>query len=266
MRRTLSIVSIAIVLILVLISGSAASADDATPTPTATPTDIAAATSAAEPTVVPTKVPTTTPLPTRTPRPKPAAKPAAKPTRKPAAKPGGSAHRKPATKHPRRPVRRQPTLNVPRGWPRYLQIPKIKVNASVEAIALRNASDFKAPYRWGDVAWYDLGPRPGDMGRANIFGHLDSTCCAAVFWQLRLLKAGDVAYVQYKTGKAVPFRILWSATYPNAKVPMKWLYANARERGLVLMTCTGVFHRDGTGYDHKLVVYGRAILPNGHLG
>jgi hypothetical protein len=32
------------------------------------------------------------------------------------------------------------------------------------------------------------------------------------------------------------------------------------------MTCAGAFHLDGTGYDHKLIVYARLVLPNGKLG
>jgi hypothetical protein len=44
------------------------------------------------------------------------------------------------------------------------------------------------------------------------------------------------------------------------------MFGRTHERGLVLVTCAGVFHRDGTGYDHKLIVYARLVLPNGTLG
>ena len=50
-----------------------------------------------------------------------------------------------------------------------------------------------------------------------------------------------------------------SQVYPNNKLPMKFMFATTRERGLILITCTGVFHRDGTGYDHKRLVYARLI-------
>jgi hypothetical protein len=43
---------------------------------------------------------------------------------------------------------------------------------------------------------------------------------------------------------------------------MKFLYGRANDRGLALMTCGGVFHRDGTGYDHKLLVYASLVLPH----
>jgi hypothetical protein len=62
------------------------------------------------------------------------------------------------------------------------------------------------------------------------------------------------------------FRVQWSVSYPNNHLPTKFLFGSTRERGVDLMTCAGLWHLDGTGYDHKLVVYARLILPNGKLG
>jgi sortase (surface protein transpeptidase) len=165
-----------------------------------------------------------------------------------------------------RPAHASQVLTLPKGWPQRLIIPSIGIAAPVESLAFTRAADAGAPYKWGDVAWYDRGPKPGDLGRANIFGHLDSTCCPAVFYRLKDLKPGDTLQVAYKHGRPLVFRVLWQATYPNNKIPLNFLFGQVNERGLVLMTCTGVFHRDGTGYDHKLVVYARLVLPNGKLG
>jgi sortase A len=166
------------------------------------------------------------------------------------------------------PVRHKPApvVIVPAGWPKILSIPRFGVRASVESLKFSTTADVKAPYNWGDVAWYNRGPRPGDRGRATIFGHLDSLCCPAVFWQLHSLHAGDVVQVAYKKGKILQFRVLWQGTYLNARMPLKFMFGRTSERGLTLITCAGVFHRDGTGYDHKLVVYSRLILPSGKLG
>lgn len=167
---------------------------------------------------------------------------------------------------PRRPTPK-PAVVIPPGWPRLLSIPKIRqVKLTVESLNFNTAADFHAPYKWDDVAWYDRGPKPGDQGRAIVFGHLDSYCCPAAFWLLRDLKAGDIAQVTYKNGKTLTFRVLWQGIYWNTKLPMNFLFANTKERGLILMTCAGAFHRDGSGYDHKLIVYARLVLPNGRLG
>lgn len=159
-----------------------------------------------------------------------------------------------------------PKVVVPQGWPRYVLIPKLRVKAPVESLDLSKATPLHAPYRWGDVAWYDRGPKPGETGRASIYGHLDSTCCPAVFYRLRDLKPGDITEVQYKTGRPLKFKVLWSQNYANNKLPLKFMFGPSLEHGLVLITCSGVFHRDGTGYDHKLIVYTRLLLPNGKLG
>jgi sortase (surface protein transpeptidase) len=137
----------------------------------------------------------------------------------------------------------------------------------VEDLSLNKIADEKAPYKWSDVGWYQRGPRPGDEGRATIFGHLDSYCCPAVFYHLKDLKPGDQIKVAYRGNQAITFRVIWQQIYPNAKVPIDWIYGRARERGLVLMTCAGVFYRSpGGGYDHKLIVYARLVLPSGELG
>ncbi|HEX8917170.1 MAG TPA: class F sortase, partial [Chloroflexota bacterium] len=155
---------------------------------------------------------------------------------------------------------------VPPGWPKQISIPRLKVQASVESLAFRNPADLSAPYKWSDVAWYDLGPRPGDQGIATVFGHLDSTCCPAVFWNLGTLVPGDVVRVAYPGNRTISFRVMWKQTYVNNALPVRWMFSRSAQRGMTLVTCAGTFHHDGTGYDHKLLVYTRMILPGGTLG
>ena len=156
---------------------------------------------------------------------------------------------------------------VPPGWPQEVMIPKIRVQASLESVPLSSNRDVHAPFKWEDAGWFSRGPRPGAAGRAVIFGHLDSTCCPAVFWSLGTLQAGDTVQVRYRDGRILTFRVLWQHTYANASLPIKWLFGGGQgPRALILFTCAGIFHTDGTGYDHKLVIYARLILPNGRLG
>jgi LPXTG-site transpeptidase (sortase) family protein len=159
------------------------------------------------------------------------------------------------------PKPKSPSL-VPAGWPKAMSIPSMHVvKAPVEPNALNSARDIDAPFKWGDVAWFSRGPRPGDQGRASIYGHLDSYTGPAVFYQLKNLKKGDKVYVVYKNGRTLTFQVKWSKSYPNNKLPMGFLYGSTKERGMALITCGGLFHRDGTGYDHKLVVYTTLVMP-----
>lgn len=155
---------------------------------------------------------------------------------------------------------------VPPGWPKLLAIPRINVKAPIESIAFNRVADLSAPYRWGDAAWYSRGPRPGDPGRAAIVGHLDSYCCPAIFWELSTLQPGDAIQVAYRTRQTLTFKVMWKHVYLNDQLPVGWMFTPTHERGLALITCAGVFHRDGTGYDHKLLVYARLLLPSGRLG
>lgn len=154
----------------------------------------------------------------------------------------------------------------PRVVPAQITIPRIGVSAHIESLKFNSAQDVTAPYRWSDTAWYARGPRPGDLGRATIFGHLDSTCCPAVFWYLHLLHGGDLIHIYYPGNRMLSFEVMWQHTYLNTQMPLKFMFGSTPQRGLTLVTCAGVFHHDGTGYDHKLVVYARLVLPNGHLG
>jgi hypothetical protein len=156
-----------------------------------------------------------------------------------------------------------PAHLVPSGAPQQLVIGKIGVRASIESSALNKPADVMAPFRWGDVVWYNRGPRPGEQGRAQIYGHLDSTCCPAVFWRLKDMHQGDLVAVDYPGGH-LTFKVQWQATYLNSKVPDSFFYGRTTDRGILLVTCAGIFHHDGTGYDHKLVVYATLVPSAGH--
>lgn len=42
------------------------------------------------------------------------------------------------------------------------------------------------PKRFDTVAWYVLGPRPGELGKAVMAGHLDAKTGPAIFWRLKV--------------------------------------------------------------------------------
>jgi sortase (surface protein transpeptidase) len=157
---------------------------------------------------------------------------------------------------------KSPVFTVPSGWPQSLAIPRMGVaKAPVEANPMNAPKDIDAPFKWGDVAWFNRGPKPGEQGRASIYGHLDSYTGPAVFYQLKTLKKGDKVMITYPKGRTLTFVVQWSHLYPNNHLPLKFLYGNTTERGMSLITCGGLFHRDGTGYDHKLVVYTTLVMP-----
>lgn len=150
-------------------------------------------------------------------------------------------------------------IHAPPGWPQIVVVPRLSVSAKIEPVAMTKPADSEAPHRMDEVAWYSRGHRPGDRGRAEIFGHLDSTCCPAIFYHLRSMQRGDLVQVRYKTGKPLTFRVRWQATYLRTRLPLSFMYGPTTDHGLMLVTCAGLFHRDGTGYDHRLMVYATLV-------
>jgi sortase (surface protein transpeptidase) len=137
-------------------------------------------------------------------------------------------------------------------------------NVPVESVAFNRPKDIEAPFSFSEVAWFSRGPRPGDEGRASIYGHLDSYTGPAIFYHLKYLKKGDRVVVNYKGRRSLTFVVQWLHSYPNTHLPDKFLYGTTTQRGLALITCSGFFHRDGTGYDHKLIVYATLQMPSKH--
>lgn len=140
-------------------------------------------------------------------------------------------------------------------------IPRIGVRSRIETTALKSAWDFEAPHSWSNTAWFNRGVRPGARGRSLIFGHLDSTCCPAVFWRLNQLRPGDIVKVAYRTGATLTFRVRWSQVYWYNHALVKWVFRRARDRSLMLVTCAGIFY-SGSGYDRRLLVDATLVLPS----
>src|SRR5581483_10711495 len=74
-----------------------------------------------------------------------------------------------------------------------LIIPSIHVDAAVEQLGLAPDKSVDVPKGPYDVAWFDLGPRPGEQGSAVISGHFGPWLNGAhsVFDNLNQVKPGD---------------------------------------------------------------------------
>ena len=202
----------------------------ATAAPTSTPTPTPTSTPPPTPTPEPTPLPgTPTPLPTATPLPTPTATPTATPVPTP--------------------------TPVPVGVPVRLKIPAIKVDAEVEHVALTPDGAMDVPKNYDNVAWYTLGPRPGEAGNAAIAGHVDSKRGKAVFWDLRKLKPGDEVYVVGSDGVERRFVVTVLEVYKRADAPLTRIFGGAPGTHLNLITCDGAFDRNRQEYDSNLVVY-----------
>jgi LPXTG-site transpeptidase (sortase) family protein len=105
-----------------------------------------------------------------------------------------------------------------------------------------------------NVAWYELGYKPGENGNAVIAGHLDTKTGPAIFYNLNQLKVGDEITVATNLNKKLVFTVVNKQIYKANNFPVLTVFGTASEPLLNLITCTGVFDRTTEHYLDRVVV------------
>lgn len=145
--------------------------------------------------------------------------------------------------------------------PTTLTIPKIGVSAQVESVGLDAQGKMDIPRNYVDVAWYDLGQKPGEKGSAVIDGHLDTpTGAPGVFSNISRLTAGDTIVVTDSNGKQYMFSVVDTESYPYNAFPLQKVFATNDQPRLNLITCQGKWDAASHNYSNRVVVY--AVLKN----
>ncbi|MDD2515866.1 MAG: class F sortase [Candidatus Gracilibacteria bacterium] len=138
-----------------------------------------------------------------------------------------------------------------------LKIPKIGVDATIEYVGITSQGAMDLPKGRANVAWFDLGPRPGDNGNAVIAGHYgiwkDGT--STVFNDLHKLEKGDQIYIEDDKGVTVSFIVRESKKFnPNADTS-DIFNSNDEKSHLNLITCQGVWNKTKKSYPDRLVIF-----------
>ena len=138
--------------------------------------------------------------------------------------------------------------------PSRLAIPTLGVDAKVEAAGPTPQLTLGRPGDVSDVAWYDLGPSPGQPGDAILVGHLDTqTGAPAVFWRLGALNRGDRLEVARTDRVHVNFRVERVYETPYDSVPAG-LFATEGPARVTLITCAGAWDAGTHTYSKRLMV------------
>lgn len=150
-----------------------------------------------------------------------------------------------------------PPLTLPKAVPTRVRIPKIKVDAPVEALGLDKDGWLEVPSlnRPDLTGWYRLGPTPGQLGPAVIVGHVNSKAGPAVFARLPTLAKGDTVEVKREDGRVAVFRVDEVQRVHKRKFPTARVYGNLSHAGLRLITCGGAFDPKSGSYDDNIIVY-----------
>lgn len=142
------------------------------------------------------------------------------------------------------------------GLPVRLKIPAIQVDAAVVLVGLTPDGAMDAPKSPSDVAWYKLGPSPGENGSAVIAGHFGwKDNMPAVFDNLSALKKGDKIYVENDKGEMMTFVVRELRSFDDKGNTAEVFNSSDGKAHLNLITCEGVWNKKTKSYSGRLVVF-----------
>lgn len=137
-----------------------------------------------------------------------------------------------------------------------LKIPKIHIDAFVEqrGVTVLGAMDVpEIPY---NVAWFAVGPHPGENGSAVMSGHFGwKNSIPAVFDDLYQLHQGDKLTVEDEKGVITIFVVRELRVYGENENASDVFVSNDGKAHLNLVTCQGVWNKDKKSYSNRLVVF-----------
>ncbi len=142
--------------------------------------------------------------------------------------------------------------------PLRLKIPGINVDAPVIYVGLTADGAMDVPKGPSEVAWFNLGPRPGGQGSSVISGHFGTWKDGegSVFDNLNKLKKGDTVSVLDGRGAVITFAVRELRTYDNPNADASDVFSsNDGKAHLNLITCGGDWDRLQKAYPHRLVVF-----------
>jgi LPXTG-site transpeptidase (sortase) family protein len=142
------------------------------------------------------------------------------------------------------------------GIPFHLKIPSIHIDAVVESVSIAPDGSMDVPQKPDDVAWFDLGPRPGQKGSAVIDGHSGwKDNSPAVFDNLDKLKIGDKIYIEDENQKTATFVVHGFRTFAPEADTASIFSSNDGKAHLNLITCSGVWNAIAQTHASRLVVF-----------
>lgn len=140
--------------------------------------------------------------------------------------------------------------------PARLKIPSIKIDAPVKYVGLTSDGAMDVPEGPGEVAWFNLGSRPGEEGSAVIAGHYGwKNNIPAVFDDLDKLREGDRVSIEGEKGEIITFIVRETRIYGKDEVAPDVFFSTDGKAHLNLVTCTGDWNEANKTFSERLVVF-----------
>lgn len=151
---------------------------------------------------------------------------------------------------------------MPQGLPTILKIPSIGVNSTIEDALITPDGRMDVPAGSVNVAWFALGPHPGQVGSAVIGGHFGiENGVPFVFYNLDKLKVGDKIYIIDDTGDTLAFIVRSIKSFDRNADAAEVFTSTDGLAHLNLITCEGIWNQVNGNYPQRLVIFTDAISP-----
>lgn len=151
---------------------------------------------------------------------------------------------------------------IPQGLPIRLKIPVIGVDSAIEDALITPDGRMDVPAGSVNVAWFALGPHPGQVGSAVIGGHYGiSNGVPFVFYNLDKLKIGDKIYIEDDKGDTLAFIVRSTSSFERSANATDVFESNDGLVHLNIITCEGVWNAINGTYPQRLVVFSDLISP-----
>ncbi len=153
-----------------------------------------------------------------------------------------------------------PTPKEEYSQPKIISIPKLNIDAEIEAVGVDEKGNMAVPKDFHNVSWYSPGAKPGELGNAVFAGHLDTvTGAPAIFYEIGSLNIGDEVVIADDNGKEQIFQVVESKLWEYDKLPLNQIFFGKDRRQIVLITCAGTFDKSTKNYSHRRVVFAEKI-------
>lgn len=157
-------------------------------------------------------------------------------------------------------IQAKPIVSSP--LPVRLKIPNAGVDAALDYVSLVSGGAMGVPKGRLNAAWFQLGPRPGEIGSAVIDGHFGwSHSLSAVFDNLYKLHKGDTMTVEDDKGVAITFVVTELRIYDQSQDATDVFHSTDGKAHLNLITCEGVWSVAQQRFPSRLVVFSDKASP-----
>lgn len=145
--------------------------------------------------------------------------------------------------------------------PRALYIQKLGIAARIKPMDKTADGAIQTPRNIYDAGWYTRSAKPGQPGVTFIDGHASGATRQGLMAYVDTLRKGDVIDVEKGNAEKLTYKVVHVETVPLDSVDMQKalsVYGDA-QKGLTIMTCTGIWIPEKLTYDKRAIVYAQQI-------